>query len=144
MLLTVEVPEGITSLRLSPKGTRLAAAYEAEPTTVVVVALPSGKEVARFPGLHSPARMAFRWETELVIGHGPEVVLCDLTRDTRRVLRGEGEDEQGGEVRCVEVSPDGKTIAAGIDCRGLGMLLFDATRKKAPRQFSMPLSGWVG
>jgi hypothetical protein len=43
-LLTVEVPEKITFLRLSPKGTRLAAANAEEPTTVVVVALPSGKE----------------------------------------------------------------------------------------------------
>jgi hypothetical protein len=144
MLLTVGVPENVTFLRLSPKGTRLAAANEEDPATVVVVALPSGEEVARFAGLQGYARMAFRSESELVIGHGPEVVLCDLGRGTRRLLRGEGEDEQDGEVRCVEVSPDGRAIAAGIDYRGLGMLLFDLTRKKKPpRQFSMPLRGWV-
>jgi WD40 repeat protein len=143
MLLTVEVPEKITYLCLSPKGTRLAAANAVDPTTVVVVALPSGQEVARISGLHCPARMAFRSETELVLGHGPEVVLCHLARDTRQILRGEGEDEQEGEVRCVEVSPNGKTIATGIDYRGLGMLLFDATRKKKLRRVSMPLRGWV-
>jgi WD40 repeat protein len=143
MFLTIEIPEDIVYLCLSPKGTRLATANEEDSTTVVVVALPSGKEVARFPGLYRRAAMAFRSETELVIGHGPEVVLYRLAQDRRRVLRGEGDDEQQGEVRCVEVSPDGKTIAAGIDYRGQGMLLFDATRKKPPRQVSTPVRGWV-
>jgi WD40 repeat protein len=142
MLLTVDVPEKITSLRLSPQGTHLAAADGADPTTLVVVALPSGREVARFTGLHYTARMTFRSEAELVIGQGPEVVLCHLTSGTHQVLRGEGEDEQGGEVRCVGVSPNGHTVAAGIDYRRLGMLLFDVARPQ-PQGFSMPLSGWV-
>jgi WD40 repeat protein len=143
MPLTIDIPENITSLRLSPQGTRLAAADGDDPTTAVVVALPSGEEVARFGGLHYTARLAFRSETELLIGSGPDVLLCNLARGTRRVLRGEGEDEQDGEVRCVEPSPDGKTIAAGIDYRGLGMLFFDAARKKPVRRFKMPLRGWV-
>jgi WD40 repeat protein len=141
MLLTVNIPNGISSLRISPRGTRLALANEEDPATAVVVALPSGKEVARIEGLERPVRMAFRSETELVLGSGPECFLYNLTRKTRRNLRSEGE----GDVFYLDVSPNGKTVAAAFNYRGEELFLLDAAGKKEPRRLDLSRSvcAWV-
>jgi hypothetical protein len=143
VLLNVDLPSGIYFLSISPCGIRLALGNGAAPATVVVVALPSGKEVARFEGLEESMRMAFRSETELCIGSGRACVLHNLTRGTNRVLR--GADGDVGDLDCLALSRDGKTVAVGVNYRGQELLLLDATGKKQPRRLDLGRSvcAWV-
>jgi WD40 repeat protein len=135
MLLPVDLPS-IERLCLSPQGTRLAVVSE-EPAEVLVVALPSGKTVARYSGLSDRPEMGFRSEAKLVIAHGRQCWLCDLaTNGHRELATGLGDS---GWLYCCRVSPDGKAVALG----GRNLSIVGLTGKARPRSLKLPESGYL-
>src|SRR5262245_33548261 len=127
MLLTVDFPS-LARLHLSPQGTRLALVNDGNAGEVLVLALPSGKQLARYSGLRERPRADFRSESELVIAHGRECWLCNIARNTHQPLELPTEQGVPEWLYCCRVSPDGKSVALG-GWRG-GLLIGGLGRKK--------------
>lgn len=141
MLLTIDLPSSIARLCLSPQGTRLALANEDAPGEVLVIELPSGKTVARYPGLGQRPRMAFRSESELFVVHEGDCWLCDVTTNAHQVLQLVKNPHCSGSLYCCRPSPDGEAVALGGEIGGL--LVLDFARDDAPRLLPLPEAGWI-
>jgi WD40 repeat protein len=143
MLLTVDYPGEIDLLRFNAEGTRLALAQnwrqESGGEVLVVVEVPSGKEVARFTGLHGVQDMVFRSEAELFVFHGFECWLCGPKKRTRRILGKDDLQDARGPVNTGALGPDGKTLAVGAS----GLLLVDTARQRIRTSIPTPTSGSV-
>jgi WD40 repeat protein len=142
MLLTVDFPSPIARVCLSPKATRLALANEVSPPEVLVVALPSGKPVARFSGLGVRPRLAFRSEAQLFITHGRECWLCDVTRQAHRALDlGERPTNRTGSLYCCRVGPGGRTVALAGENEGI--VVVNLTGRGAARRLPLWEEAWT-
>jgi WD40 repeat protein len=141
MLLTVDFPSYIARLCLSPRATRLALANEDGPGEVLVIEVPSGNHLARYSGLGERPRLAFRSESELLILHGGDCWLCDVTTNAHQVLPLVKGQHCSGSLYCCRPSPDGKTVALGGEVGGL--LILDLTRENAPRLLPLPEASWI-
>jgi WD40 repeat protein len=141
MLLTIDYPGDIDLLRFSPAGTRLALAQdwrqEEGGELLVVVEIPSGKEVTRYADLQGVQDMLFRSEEELFIFHGFDCWLCSPGKKPRPML---GEvDKQRGPTNTGALSPDGKTLAVGAN----ELFLVDVARRRIRTRLATPTAGYV-
>jgi WD40 repeat protein len=142
-MFTVDYPGEITRLRFSPQGTRLALAQnwatDDDGKVVVVVAVPSGREVARYTDLHGVQALVFRTEEELCVFHGYECWLCHPKRPPRPLVRAEDLEEKSEPVSTGALSPDGKTIAFGASA----LRLVDVARRRVLAVLPPPIQGYV-
>jgi WD40 repeat protein len=138
--IDVDVSESNQIVRLSPGGTRMALSYGlGDGKEVLVVDVPSGREVARYSGLDGVWDVAFRSETHLLVIHGANCWLCDLARKTHTVIREEKVSESGP-LYCLSQGPDGQALALGAN---RALLLWDTRRKRLLRALKAPAGGWA-
>jgi hypothetical protein len=140
MLLTIDLPSSVGRLCLSPQGTRLAATNEGSPGEVVVVELPSGEQVARYPALDERPAIEFRSEKELLVVHGPECWGCDVTKNTHRALDlGAGGDEPDW-LYCCGITGNGKSVVLGGSRE---LIIAPLAGKARPRRLPLREDGYV-
>jgi WD40 repeat protein len=141
---TVDYPGRIDLLCFSPGGTRLALAQRRREgqggKAILVVEVPSGREVARYTDLDGLRDAAFRSEEEIFLLHGGECLLCGLKKKPRRALWEGDATKLGGIPFNASVSPDGNTIALGTDG---ALILVDVARKRVRHSLPTPLKGGV-
>jgi hypothetical protein len=111
MLLTLDdFASSIAQLCVSPEGARLAVANEEALGEVLIIELPSGKQVAHYVGLAERPQMAFRSEPELLIPHGCDCWLCDLAANSHRALPLPEEQHEYARWYCCRPSPEVKFV----------------------------------
>jgi WD40 repeat protein len=135
-LLTLNRPSSIAWMSFSPGGGRLALANDDGPGEVLVIAVSSGEEVARYSKLAVRPRIDFRSDSELLIVHGDDCWLCDLTASSHQVLPLPHDVRLG----CVRVSPDGTFAAIGVgkSHEGRGLLVLDLVEGSTPKSVRVP------
>src|SRR5258708_6652017 len=110
-MFTVDYLGEITRVRFSPQGKRLALAQnwatDNDGKEVVVVEVPSGREVVRYTDLHGVQALVFRTEEELCVFHGYECWLYHPKRQPRRIVLREDLEEKSEPVSTGALSPDG-------------------------------------
>jgi dipeptidyl aminopeptidase/acylaminoacyl peptidase len=144
MLLHVDYPGDINLLRFSPAGTRLAVASDRREAgvgkVVVVLDIPSGKEVARHACPDGVQDVVFRSEDEWFLFHGFECLRCGPKTRPRRLT---GERDLGDDPKYLTAgaaAPDGATLAVGTYG---ALLLADLRRGLVGRRIPAPVAGYV-
>lgn len=141
-VMTPNLPESIARMEFSPGGGRLALANDDGPGEVLVIEVPGGAEVARYPKLADRPKVDFRSESELLIANGSACWLCDLTAASHRPLP---LPPGSGWLDSLRVSPGGASAVLGAvkAQESGGLLILDLAGGGAPERVRVPCAAFT-